>query len=92
MHRNVALVATLKEITANKGVTPAQLALAWVLAQRPWIVPIRGTTKKSRLGEDLQTSGIALRPEDLTAIDTIVASAAIQWERYDAEDTAHLSG
>ena len=65
---NMALVALLKEIAARKQATPAQVALAWLLAQKPWIVPIPGTTKRARLDENLGAARIKLTPADLAAI------------------------
>jgi aryl-alcohol dehydrogenase-like predicted oxidoreductase len=62
--------------------TPAQVALAWLLAQKPWIVPIPGTTKLSRLDENLGAAGIELSPEDLRRIDDAASKIAIQGARY----------
>ena len=70
------------QIAARKGVTPAQISLAWVLAQKPWIVPIPGTTKPHRLEENLGAATIALTPIDLREIDEAVAGIAVQGERY----------
>jgi aryl-alcohol dehydrogenase-like predicted oxidoreductase len=66
---NQAVVDLVRAIAARKGVTPAQLALAWVLAQRPWIVPIPGTTKRHRLEENVGGADVALTPDDLREID-----------------------
>ena len=69
-------------IAARKGVTPAQLALAWVLAQRPWIVPIPGTTKLHRLEENLGAVAVELTPDDLREIEGAAAQITIQGARY----------
>ena len=77
---NVALVATLQRIAARKGATPAQIALAWLLAQKPWIVPIPGTTKGARLIENIGAAAIDLAAEDLG--DIAAANFAVQGARY----------
>jgi aryl-alcohol dehydrogenase-like predicted oxidoreductase len=79
---NKALVDALVRIAARKDVTPAQLALAWLLAQKPWIVPIPGTTKLHRLGENLAAADIELTAEDLRDIGAATASITVQGERY----------
>ncbi len=79
---NQALVDLLGDIARRKQATPAQIALAWLLAQKPWIVPIPGTTKLHRLDENLGAAAIALTGEDLGAIDAALARIAIQGERY----------
>ncbi|GAA5171940.1 aldo/keto reductase [Viridibacterium curvum] len=78
---NFALVEVLKTIAADKGATPAQIALAWLLAQRPWIVPIPGTTKLHRLEENLGTVDLELNADDLARIQTQLAGIEIQGER-----------
>jgi len=82
---NRALVDVLASIATRKQVTPAQLALAWLLAQKPWIVPIPGTTKLHRLEENAGAAAVALSPEDLREIEAAVASVPVQGERYSAE-------
>ena len=79
---NQALVDLLKEMAARKKATPAQIALAWLLAQRPWIVPIPGTTKLPRLAENLEAANIELTPQDLRDIDTSAAQIKIEGTRY----------
>ncbi|MDE1980208.1 MAG: aldo/keto reductase, partial [Betaproteobacteria bacterium] len=64
--------------------TPAQVALAWLLAQKPWIVPIPGTTKLHRLEENIGAAGVVLTPTDLTAIEQALQTIAIVGERYPA--------
>ena len=78
---NFALVDILKVIAEKKKATPAQIALAWLLAQGPWIVPIPGTTKAHRLEENLGALAVALTPADLEEIDGAVAHIEVQGER-----------
>lgn len=82
---NRALVDMLAGIAARKQVTPAQLALAWLLAQKPWIVPIPGTTKLHRLEENTAAINVFLSPEDLKEIESIVSSIPVQGARYSAD-------
>jgi aryl-alcohol dehydrogenase-like predicted oxidoreductase len=77
---NQAVVEILARIAKQKAATPAQIALAWLLAQKPWIVPIPGTTKLSRLDENIGSLAINLTTDDLREID--VASSIVQGERY----------
>src|SRR5208283_2636549 len=79
---NQALVTLLGTIAARKGATPGQIALAWLLAQRPWIVPIPGTTKLGRLEENIGAADIALSPSDLADIETATGAITIQGARY----------
>ncbi|HET7457481.1 MAG TPA: aldo/keto reductase [Gemmatimonadaceae bacterium] len=79
---NQSVVDLVAGIAARKGVTPAQLALAWVLAQRPWIVPIPGTTKLHRLEENLGAANVELTPDDLRQIDAAASRITIQGARY----------
>ena len=79
---NRGLVEVLGQIAAEKTVTSAQIALAWLLAQKPWIVPIPGTTKSHRLAENIGAAGVALGPEDLRDIEAAVAGVAVQGARY----------
>ena len=80
--RNLALVDTVTSIAAAKDCTPAQLALAWVLAQGTDIVPIPGTKRRKYLNENLAALDIALGPEDLAAIEAAFPRAGIRGERY----------
>ena len=82
---NRALVDVLVGIAAGKQITAAQLALAWLLAQKPWIVPIPGTTKLHRLDENIGAAGVALSPEDLKTIEAALSSVPVQGARYSAE-------
>jgi aryl-alcohol dehydrogenase-like predicted oxidoreductase len=79
---NQALVALLAGIAARKQATPAQIALAWLLARKPWIVPIPGTTKLHRLEENIGAAAIALDAGDLREIDGAAAKIAVQGARY----------
>ncbi|WP_415909006.1 aldo/keto reductase [Oleiharenicola sp. Vm1] len=81
---NQAVVDLLSSVAARLHATPAQVALAWLLAQRPWIVPIPGTTKIHRLEENLGGAALALAPEDLHAITAAADKIAIQGARYPA--------
>ncbi len=82
MEANQKLVTLVQHIATNKGCTPAQLALAWVSAQKPYIVPIPGTTKISRLDENMGSAKIALTAEELATIHTQLANIDILGERY----------
>lgn len=79
---NLAFVTWLTTFAARRQVTPAQLALAWLLAQRPWIVPIPGTTKPHRLDENLGAVAVALTADDLREIDDAAARIAVHGARY----------
>jgi aryl-alcohol dehydrogenase-like predicted oxidoreductase len=79
---NQAVVDLAASIAARKGATPAQLALAWVLAQRPWIVPIPGTTKLHRLEENLGAVEVELTPDDLREIDAAASRITVHGHRY----------
>ncbi len=79
---NQALVDLLARIADRKGATPAQIALAWLLAQKPWIVPIPGTTKLKRLEENLGAADVELTPDDLGEIQSAAAEIRIEGARY----------
>jgi aryl-alcohol dehydrogenase-like predicted oxidoreductase len=79
---NQTLIALLKQIGQPKNATPAQIALAWLLAQKPWIVPIPGTTKLNRLEENLGAVEIELTPDDLRDIDAAASKITVQGARY----------
>jgi aryl-alcohol dehydrogenase-like predicted oxidoreductase len=84
-------VDLLGEIGRRKKVTPAQLALAWILAQKPWMVPIPGTTKLHRLEENIGATGIALTSDDLRQIDAAASKIKVQGDRY-PEHLEQLTG
>jgi aryl-alcohol dehydrogenase-like predicted oxidoreductase len=79
---NQALVDLLGRIASEKQATPAQIALAWLLAQKPWIVPIPGTTKLHRLEENIKAADIELTPADLTDINSALSHITVQGDRY----------
>jgi aryl-alcohol dehydrogenase-like predicted oxidoreductase len=79
---NQSLVDLLAAIAARKKTTPAQLALAWLLAQKPWIVPIPGTTKLHRLEENIGAAALKLTAEDLREIDSAASKITVEGDRY----------
>jgi aryl-alcohol dehydrogenase-like predicted oxidoreductase len=79
---NQALVDLLGQIAREKGATPAQIALAWLLAQRPWIVPIPGTTKLNRLEENIAAAGVDLTAHDIAEIGRVLSAVTVQGARY----------
>ncbi len=81
MTANQPVVELVREIAARKGVTAAQIALAWLLAQKPWIVPIPGTRKLERLAEDIGAAAIELMPDDLREIDTAASRITVHGAR-----------
>ncbi len=87
---NQALVDLLGEIAAGKGVTLAQISLAWLLAQKPWIVPIPGTTKLHRLEENLGAASVVLTRGDLEKIEQALATVQVHGERYPAHLQARV--
>jgi aryl-alcohol dehydrogenase-like predicted oxidoreductase len=82
LHANQGLVVLIREIAQGKKATPAQVALAWLLAQAPWIVPIPGTTKLNRLEENLGGASLTLTPAEITAIDAALVQIPIEGDRY----------
>jgi aryl-alcohol dehydrogenase-like predicted oxidoreductase len=88
---NQTLIQLLTRIAARKQATLAQIALAWLLAQKPWIVPIPGTTKLPRLEENIGATAIVLTPDDLRDIDRAASKIEVQGERY-PEDLEQLTG
>jgi aryl-alcohol dehydrogenase-like predicted oxidoreductase len=81
----------LARIAARKKATPAQIALAWLLAQKPWIVPIPGTTKLGRLEENVGAAAVELTADDLREIESAASKIAVQGDRY-PEHLARLTG
>ena len=88
---NQALIDLLVRMAARKKATPAQIALAWLLAQEPWIVPIPGTTKLQRLEENVGAASIELTPDDLRAIESAASSITIVGARY-PESVERMTG
>ena len=82
MEKNQALIDVLKRIANEKNATPAQIALAWLLAQKPWIVPIPGTTKLHRLEENIAAAKVELTAGDLEEIERAAAEIQVEGERY----------
>jgi len=91
MKANQALVDLLGSIAVEKKSTPAQIALAWLLAQKPWIVPIPGTTKLERLDENIGAVAIELTADDLASIEKAAAQISVQGDRY-PEKLEQLTG
>lgn len=79
---NQAVVDLVRRIADEKGATPAQVALAWLLAKAPWIAPIPGTRRLERLEENLGAASLALTPDDLAGLDAASAAIEVQGERY----------
>jgi aryl-alcohol dehydrogenase-like predicted oxidoreductase len=88
---NQAMVDLLNRIAKEKNATPGQIALAWLLAQKPWIVPIPGTTKLARFEENIEAVNVELTPNDLQEIETAAAKIQVQGARY-PEELDRLSG
>ncbi|RWO69936.1 MAG: aldo/keto reductase [Mesorhizobium sp.] len=87
---NQALVDAIGVIAAEKKATSAQVALAWLLAQKPWIVPIPGTTKLNRLEENIASATIALTADDLAKIENAVSAIAVKGARYSPQQEARI--
>ncbi|MDE6979742.1 MAG: aldo/keto reductase [Helicobacter sp.] len=85
LQANMVLVELITDIARQKNVTAAQIAFAWLCAQKPFIAPIFGTTNASRLEENLQSSAIALSSEDLRAINAALGKITIMGDRYSGE-------
>ena len=92
MEANQALVGLLKRIAEQKKATPAQIALAWLLAQRSWIVPIPGTTKLHRLEENLRAASVPLTANDLAEIERTASAITVKGERYPEQLMATTGG
>ncbi len=88
MEKNQAFVNLLRRVAAEKGATPAQIALAWLLAQRPYIVPIPGTTKLHRLEENIGAAGVALTSGDVREINDAASNIEAEGERYAPQQLA----
>ena len=85
MKANRAVIDLLARIGEQKGATPAQIALAWLLAQKPWIVPIPGSRKLHRLDENISSIAVELTPDDLREIKSAISKIAVQGDRYPEE-------
>ncbi|MGX7347145.1 aldo/keto reductase [Acetobacter pasteurianus] len=84
LEANQGLIKLVRELAANKAATPAQIALAWLLAQKPWIVPIPGTTKINRLEENIGATSVTLSEEELLKMDMALSRIPVVGERYPA--------
>ena len=82
LRANLALVDLVRQVADRKGATLGQVALAWLLAQQPWIVPIPGTRRTERLEENLGAADLELTEDDLAELDRASASVTVQGERY----------
>ncbi|HEV2655194.1 MAG TPA: aldo/keto reductase [Ktedonobacteraceae bacterium] len=82
MKANRAVIDLLARIAEQKGATAAQIALAWLLVQKPWIVPIPGSRKFERLDENIGALGVNLSPDDLREIKSAISKITIQGDRY----------
>lgn len=91
MQRNQALVDSLKLIGTRVKASPAQVALAWLLAQKPWIVPIPGTRQRARLEENLAAVDLTLTSADLAALDAAVREHPVEGQRYSPEGMAMIN-
>jgi len=87
---NQGLVGVIGQIAAGKKATPAQIALAWLLAQKPWIVPIPGTTKLHRLEENIGAASLELKPDDLHQIEGALSQITVRGDRYPAHLQARV--
>jgi aryl-alcohol dehydrogenase-like predicted oxidoreductase len=85
------LIDLLGKIAERKQATPAQIALAWLLAQKPWIVPIPGTTKLARMEENIGTATVELTSDDLREIESVASKITVQGSRY-PEHLEQLTG
>ena len=85
MRANLVLVERLNELGRTRGATSAQVALAWLLAQKPWIVPIPGTTKLAHLEENVRALDLKLTADELREIDGVVSAIEIVGDRYPLE-------
>jgi aryl-alcohol dehydrogenase-like predicted oxidoreductase len=90
MTNNQPIIEFLRTFGATKGATPAQIALAWLLAQKPWIVPIPGTTKMDHLRENVDAVKVQLTPADLREIETAFSRIEIYGGRMDARQMAQI--
>src|SRR5437879_3356435 len=88
---DTTLVDLVRQVATRKRATPAQIALAWLLAQKPWIVPIPGTTKRHRLEENLGATPVELTPADLQEIDVAASAIKLQGARL-PESALNMTG
>ena len=84
IRQNMRIVEILNAFGRTRGITPAQVALAWLMNKKPYIVPIPGTTKLSHLEENLRASGILFTPEEMKELENAIAAIPVVGSRYDA--------
>lgn len=89
---NQALVAHVAELATGRGATPGQVALAWLLAQRPWIVPIPGTRRTERIAENAGATSVALSADELADLDSLAARVGVAGDRYNADMMGMVNG
>jgi aryl-alcohol dehydrogenase-like predicted oxidoreductase len=88
---NAPLIDAVRDLASCKGITPAQISLAWVLAQRPWIVPIPGTTKLHRLRENVDATAVVLSKDELSEVSAAIAQLPITGDRYSTGEMERLN-
>ncbi len=91
LQKNLSLLDALKEVAASKNATAGQLALAWLLAKKPWIVPIPGTRRRTRLEENIESAEISLTPADILAIGSAVPENAVEGKRYNDSELTMIN-
>lgn len=90
LEANAALVEHVEGLAAATGATPGQVALAWLLLQEPWIVPIPGTRRTARIRENAGATEVALSPDQLDDLHRLAETVGVQGERYDAEHLGYI--
>lgn len=88
---NQALVDHVAELARRKGATPGQVALAWLLAQHPWIVPIPGTRRTERIRENADSTAVPLSADELADLDTLAARVGVHGDRYGAQHLGYVN-
>lgn len=91
IRHNLKIVEILTEFGRTRGMTPAQVSLAWLLSKEPWIVPIPGTTKLAHLNENLMTADLSLTPKEISELEKAVSSVTIMGDRYPASEQAKIA-
>ncbi len=86
MKLNWPIIEALMDFGHPRGLTPAQVALSWLLAKKPWIVPIPGTTKLAHLNENLATADLSFATEELRDLESVISKITIHGDRYTAEE------
>ncbi|MGO4435622.1 aldo/keto reductase [Paenarthrobacter sp. RAF9] len=89
---NQALVAHVIELAAAKDAVPAQIALAWLLAQQPWIVPIPGTRRTARIKENAEATRVALTADEVAALNALARNVGVHGDRYNATHMGYVNG